>query len=569
MTSKKLILLIFIIGLITYFNALFNDFVWDDFGQVVANPDIHFLRNLPKIFGGSTFYIGGFDTSIGEGKNLHQYYRPMMGVTFAAIYNIFGSNPFYFHLIQIILHVVNAILLFIIFKRFLSKNISTILSLIFLVHPINVEAVSYIGSIYNNLGLFFILSTLVLINKSSVYTLVLLNILFLFGLLSLEVVLIYLLLIPLYFVLIEKVAFPKALVKSSAITVCPLIVYLFLRITIAHNYFSSSGILVPITEASLFERIITIPKIIFFYIQNFFYPKNLAISQNWVVRSVTLEDFYLPLVFDSLFFLFLFLSGIFLYKKSKPNFKIFLFFFTWFVLTLGIFLQIIPLDMTVAERWFYFPSIGLIGMLSLIFQTIIRKKPNLKPVMLVISILLVLSFTVRTIIRNANWKNNTILYSHDIKYSDESPILHSNYGVVLARNGQLPEAKKHFEISIKLAPYSFVTYANLGAIYEAEGNTEQAIKYYGKSIEISPGFYGAYINLANTLYKLDPLKAKQFTQDALIIFPQNPHLWLILALTEYKLNNTEAALQAAAQSYKIQPSEKSASIINRLKQNLP
>jgi len=64
LTSKKAILTICIIGLLVYFNALFNGFVWDDFSYIVNNPTIATF-NLKILLGQNSFYLPGF------------FYRPL------------------------------------------------------------------------------------------------------------------------------------------------------------------------------------------------------------------------------------------------------------------------------------------------------------------------------------------------------------------------------------------------------------------------------------------------------------------------------------------------------------
>lgn len=103
--NKIRLWIIVILGFCVYLPTLFNGFVWDDEEQIVNNPQIQSLSNLPAFFSGSTFNAGG-------GGNLSGlYYRPLMTSSFTLVYSIFGLNPFFFHLVQVILHIANACLL--------------------------------------------------------------------------------------------------------------------------------------------------------------------------------------------------------------------------------------------------------------------------------------------------------------------------------------------------------------------------------------------------------------------------------------------------------------------------
>lgn len=131
LTTTKAIHWIIVIGLIVYANMLFNSFVWDDISYILLNPDVHTL-NLFYLFGNNHF------NTLGQ-------YRPIPAVYFAVLYSLFSNSTFFYHLIQLIFQLTNVILLFILFKYFFNTKLSFFLSLVFLVHPMQVESVSYIS----------------------------------------------------------------------------------------------------------------------------------------------------------------------------------------------------------------------------------------------------------------------------------------------------------------------------------------------------------------------------------------------------------------------------------------
>jgi len=158
--TSELIIFLILIGFLVYLPSLFGRFVWDDEEQIVNNILVHSAKNIPLFFKGSTFNTGGTGNLNGV------YYRPLMMVLFSFIYQIFGSQAFFFHFVQIALHISVVIVLFLIFKKFFKKKIAFILSLIFLVHPANVESVSYISAIQENLFVLFgLLSLYISIKK--------------------------------------------------------------------------------------------------------------------------------------------------------------------------------------------------------------------------------------------------------------------------------------------------------------------------------------------------------------------------------------------------------------------
>ena len=148
LTTFKAIHIIIILGLLVFGNALFNDFVWDDKSFILFSSDIHTV-NISYLIGQNIFN--------GAGE-----YRPIPAIYFASLYSLFTTNVFFYHLFQIVIHITNTVLLFFLFKHFFSKQIGLFLSLIFLVHPIQVESVSYIAASGNPLFFLFGITALLM-----------------------------------------------------------------------------------------------------------------------------------------------------------------------------------------------------------------------------------------------------------------------------------------------------------------------------------------------------------------------------------------------------------------------
>lgn len=563
LTNKKAIVIIIIIGFIVYFFSLFNGFVWDDLYLISINAG-HSLLNI------TNFFLGQNGGNAGISSDAHGYvlphYRPISNSILSVFYSLFGNNAFFYHLFQLMLHITNACLVFIFFKYFLGKNLSFILSLVFLVHPINTEAVVYISALQEPLFFFFGMMAFVILNayKLSNKRLLLGGLLILCSLLSKETGMLFLFTICIFHLIYKKsIAFKIIYSAASALGI-----YLITRLLIA-KIFLEKLTSVPIMEASFTERLQNIPAVFFYYTKTFFYPKDLTISQHWLVKSLDLNTFYLPL-FLNMFFLLIILSlGIYFWKFKKDSFKPYILFSIWFLLGMGIHLQIIPLDMTVAERWYYFTIIGLLGMIGVFLNYLTIKKHEIGAILLFITVLSVLS--ARTLNRTFDWKNQLTLYAHDATYNDSSFDLESNLGAELFRAGKKEEAKQHFERSIALAPEHWINWANLAGYYYRKGDYTNAEKYYNISIKNGPYFQPAYENYARLLLfdGNNGTRAKEFLEKSLKIFPQNGRLWLYLALTNYKLGLIKEALEAAKQSVQLTQSRDSLYVYNRLNQNLP
>ena len=384
-TTKKAMIFIVIIGLAIFFNMLFNGFVWDDKIYIVFYTDIHSF-NFFAFLKENLFNGGG-------------QYRPIPTMYFSLLYIIFKNSTFFYHILQLTLHITNALLLFLVFSKFVEKKLAFFLSLIFLVHPMQVESVSYIAATGNPLFfLFGITAFLLSMNNLNWKKLCIISALLLFSLLTKEAGVIFLFIVFLYrFLFKRKQIIPLFLAESVS-----LLLYSLIRFGIGGVFFSTLP-LVPIARLSLVQRLINIPVIIFYYLKTFLFPVDLAIDQQWTINKVNFSNFYLPLIVDLLFVILVTILGTYIYKKYKDEIKIYLFFVAWFIFGMLLYLQIFPLDGTVADRWFYFPIVGLLGILGIGIHLIKSNHKIIKKISYLLIIFLVILFSIRTITRNTNW----------------------------------------------------------------------------------------------------------------------------------------------------------------------
>jgi hypothetical protein len=118
--------------------------------------------------------------------------------------------------------------------------------------------------------------------------------------------------------------------------------------------------------------------------------------------------------------------------------------------------------MTVAERWFLFAQVGLLGCIGLIIDRYFKAK-NIKYVFyLIILILAILS--IRTIIRNMDWQSDKTLFSHDVKVSPDSYMIQEGLGIVNVQEGNLVEARIHMKNAFDLFPFDYTVVSNLRSV---------------------------------------------------------------------------------------------------------
>lgn len=507
---RYLAIALVILGVTLYFPALNNHFVWDDEEQVLANSAVHSVANIPSLLAGSTFNSGGAGAATGL------YYKPLMSICFAILYTLFGADPLPFHAFQIVLHLGSTFLLFLILLHLTKRwPPSFFASLIFLIHPMNVETVVYISALQDTLYMFFglfALFWLTLSTKYHWYDYLLVSLLLLLSILGKETGLLFYGLTGLYLLLFRSRSFLLFLPYAGA----SLALYLYLRLGLAGIYLEKNYF-TPIATLPLASRLLSLPKMAWYYLGNFVYPARLAISQHWVVTTPSLVDFFLPLA--GLLILLGMLTSTLIAKGKSPLFRPLLFFTVWFLVAFLFHLQLFPLDMTVADRWFYLPMAGLLGLFTTLFS-----KFKLNPILITSCCLLIALFSFRSRIRIDNWQDGLTLYSHDVQLVQGSFDLENNLGVELFRAGKYKEAKAHFESSTQIAPSWWTNWNNLGAVVEREGDLDTAANYYHLAIT-NGNYYLAYGNYARILIKQgEYAQAQHFITASLQYFPASQEL---------------------------------------------
>ena len=148
--NKLAYIILIVICSLTYYNVINGEFIYDDVILIKDNTLVKSIKNIPDFFIINPVNTGGITIS--------NFYRPTQHIINSSIHHIFGLNVIPYHIVSILLHLFNSILLFRILKDFRVSTIIAIFgSLLFVVHPINLEAVSYISGVADPLSLFIIL----------------------------------------------------------------------------------------------------------------------------------------------------------------------------------------------------------------------------------------------------------------------------------------------------------------------------------------------------------------------------------------------------------------------------
>lgn len=537
MKKRTAILLLIFIGFLVYFPSLSNNFILgDDTDQIVENTQIQDLHTIPSFFTGSTYYRP-------ENNQLYGlYYKPFMMIAYTVIYQFAGLDPLPYHLFQLILHITNGILIFFLFQKFFSKEISWFLSLLFIIHPANSEIVLWASTLQDVLYTFFGLVTLLLLsseeNLEKTRRILLIGILLLSSLFSKETGVIFLALSCIYVAFFHFTYLKKIIVITSLI----FLIYTFFRFGIAHIGFGNEAIS-QISRASFATRMLNMPFLVIKYVLLFIFPYRLETHQNWLITKFSFQHVIVPFISIGFISFVAFKLGTYIRKKKQNLWKPYLFFSFWTVLGLLPHLHIIPLDEIFSERWIVISLIGFLGILGIV-ATAFEKKLHFKRLTFLL-LGIVLLFASQSFIRGLNWKDSETLFSHDLKTAQGNYYLENLYASVLINQERFIEAQPYVERS--LSGYRFLSNLNnMGIILMKQKNYDEANKYFIESIEQDYN-YPSIQNYVNFLVfiKKDNEKAKSIAEKYLSEYPHAGYLWMALAIAESNLGNHEKALTSA------------------------
>jgi tetratricopeptide (TPR) repeat protein len=295
----------------------------------------------------------------------------------------------------------------------------------------------------------------------------------------------------------------------------------------------------PIDNVGLTARLYTAPSIVWFYITKFIFPWKLATGYYWVYPSFSVAHVLLPLLADLAVFELIIYGAIRIRKdRSKSMYHAYLFFAAWAVLAVLPYIQVIPLDMTFSESWFYFSMAGLFGLIGVTLHAYkVRVRPEIV-VAIVVALIFVLG--VRSAVRGKDYTSQYKLAVHDVGVSKNNYSALSNISQYWIDHGQYKKAAMYAQSSINIYPV-VSNYINLGVAKEYSADYPGAVQAYNQALK-----YGnlsiIYENLSLIyLVYSSPSFTVQFFQKAISEYPHDFKLWLYLAVFEGALGSNDQA----------------------------
>jgi Flp pilus assembly protein TadD len=435
---------------------------------VLSNDDAVFFTKYPEILNLSWNSLGQYFSSYHV-----SLYQPLTVLTFAINYHFSGTSPLPLHLVNLLFHLVNILLVFVLFKSLLKEAVPALLvAFLFAVHPMNVEAVTWISARSSTMYTCFYLLSLIFYLKyhdgrPKPHLLLLALLFFLFSLFcKVQAVT-----LPLVLLLFDYFS-GRRNIRQLLFEKVPFVILSIVFIIVAFrnpetSTFYAHSKLQAYTASDL---IFLNGRAIFFYLQKFLLPVNLSAVYVFPAKTGS----WLPAEYYMYTF-FVLLLCVVLYKYRKNREVIFG--AGIFLFTLSVNLPLISVRSVIfADRYAYFPFLGLLFILASRFQHF-RELPVPVKGKTFYGLLLALAvfgffFSLETWEANKKWENDMTLATNII---DKNP------------------------------PVRFIAkiYRKRGNYLEKQQKAEESVADYSKALELDPEDIYARIARARVLIKLN------------------------------------------------------------------
>lgn len=514
-------LLVIVIGTIMlYANGMKGDFVSDDYATIPQNPIVSDLVQ-----------------SIKTTPNL-------INLSNTVIAMIFGiKNTFPFHVYNLLIFLVDEILMFVLVYLLMGKGLAMLSTVIFAVHPIHVEAVTWIsGRPYSLFSLFTLVILICMIlyldSRKIKYLMVAISVIFLAyktdGARTLSLAFI----LPVCFfytvnLMRIRINWGKLSLIVGAVTILVAIILwpaIINRIRVVNSGYNMS-------ESVFYNPFFQYPTSVAKYLQLLLVPVDLTLYHTMYVFPVWLNWF--------IFLVYLACLIYFLFRDKRIAFALV---FIFIANTAS--MAPVKVAWLVAERYIFLGSLGFCVFLGII---LIKLWNINRYVSIIILSILITLWSIRIILRNSDWNTNHNLWVNTCQVSPNSHNAWNNIGDDYDKLKDYENAIKGFTQSTVIKPNYADAYHNRANIFFKIGRLDLARDSYNTALYFSPTLYQTYISLTQIdliekNFSLAELHAKKILE----LQPNNPQAGYVLAVVYAqmgKINESKSVLQSILRSF--------------------
>jgi len=504
---------------LVYANSLLNSFHYDDNSYILGNEYVHSLARIPHFFV-SPRLISNVPLS---------GYRPLTMTTFALNYAAGANNPFGYHLVNVLIHVANTLLVFALatatmraFQVPYEKHAAVAVAAVFAIHPINTQSVNYISARSSLLvGGFSLLCILLYIKKyegaeSTKENRLLLGSLLAYGgaLLSKEEAVAVPGVLAFFELCRLRAPFDQRKLAQAMLSLAP-----FFLLTLAFLVYVTYGLGVigdTPQARSLEENLLTQAKSIFIYVKMILAPLNLSVDHTIPVSSSILD----PGALAAVLVLTAILAGSLSLVYLAPAVSLGVW---WFILILVPTSTLVALKLIVNEQRIYVAGVGLFLAGSAALASAVKKRERegagqMKKLLAAALLLVLLLYSGITVYRNTQWRTPAALWSDALKKYPHSVRANTILANLHLEKNEPERALPLAEKAAGLGPDIIETRLVLARTYSRLGRQDEALQNARAAVDINPASSEAQTLLGVVYARLEQYKEAEMAWQTAVEF---------------------------------------------------
>jgi len=399
-------------------------------------------------------------------------WNPLVWLSFMFDYQLYGLNAGSYHLTNLILHILSALLLFWLFNRMTGAIWkSAFVAAFFALHPLHVESVAWIAERKDVLSAFFWMLTLCLYvyytEKPVIKRYLPVVFSFVVALMSKPMVVT----LPVIMILLDYWPLGRFELRKSDL--------MLWQLREKTPFFILSAVLVFITlynpsqqdtslkAFSLIPRLANAPVAFVTYLEKTFWPHDMAVFYPFSDQLPVWQ------VLEATILIIVISVTVIVMAKRLPYLFVG---WMWYAITIAPVIGIIQISVTapyaMADRYHYLPSIGLAVMLAWGIPALISSEAIRKKIILPVGIAAIAILAFLTWQQCGYWKDSMDLWNHTLKVTDYNWLAYNNRGTTYNRLGNYRQAIEDYNRAIKINPDYAIAYNNRGTVYLNQGIKE-------------------------------------------------------------------------------------------------
>lgn len=514
-------LLIILIGVLVYANTLQAPFELDD-NTYITHENMR-INPTDILDGGKLIHGSRLSDTFKTGLLTRRFGF----LTFMLNYKLHGLSTLGFHLFNTFIHLVTALLVYALINRCwhtpfidscfqraqeererLSRWTSFLGAALFVAHPVNTQAITYIIQRFASLAtMLYLLALLAYMSSALRRERVPSSILY--GIALIAAVLAMLtkeisFTLPVVMLLCDRLFLQRPL-RQTLLAITPFLLTMaiipwnlfqakFILASSAGELSGSIGALSGNATLSRHDYFLTELRVIVTYIRLLLFPVNQNLDYDYPVYT---SLFAPPVLASLLLLLSIATVGFVLLRSSAVRsgrlaglYRLSAFGIFWFFMTLSVESSIQPIENTIYEHRLYLPSFGFILAIlcagALLWLRVVAASPakaRLVPVAGLTAVV-ILGFVAAD--RNAVWQDKITLWEDAALKSQNKSRVHANLGQAYLLKNRIDEAQRHTERALQLSSLNATAYQNLGLISALRKQYDKALQNYRKAFDLDP-----------------------------------------------------------------------------------